>query len=302
MTRTPLSADELPRGLFYAFPVIGFVLVIFTCWFAVADRYRVFLYYHDMGSQFPDTSPFSAVTSSRYCMTGFVASGFVLVLYNGVVWLWGRIASAYCPPAGWRVWVLCVPALLVTIPAITMSANEPTLPLGIAMKTAIVTLVGLAFALAPGPLAARRPRELVWNFLDGGALALILTGAIGLEEMGGWLADGVDWRVVLMFTVMLAAALGLLVLTALRAWRRVPVSPGRTLFISALTVAYLVLPFTHHVIGTNGYFYITDSGNFLADNAVIQLLIWAGAAAIAHGITRLRSGIAARQLAEPSGG
>ena len=74
-------------ALLHALPVTALVLCLFYYWFAVADRYTVFLYYHDMGSLYPDTSPLSGVTSSRYWMAGLVASGAVLALYGAASWL-----------------------------------------------------------------------------------------------------------------------------------------------------------------------------------------------------------------------
>lgn len=78
-------------ALLYALPVTALVLSLFYTWFAIADRYFVFLYYHDMGPRYPDTSPFSAITSSRYWMTGLVASGIVMVFYVLVNGLLGRL-------------------------------------------------------------------------------------------------------------------------------------------------------------------------------------------------------------------
>ena len=48
----------------FALAITFFQLSLFAYWFGAADRYRIFLYYHDMGPQVPDTSPFSAVTAS----------------------------------------------------------------------------------------------------------------------------------------------------------------------------------------------------------------------------------------------
>ena len=82
-----------------ALPVATLMLALFSYWFAVADRYAVFLYDHDMGPLYPDTSPFSRVTSSRYWMTGLVVGGMVMVAYAAANWLLGRVVSGYRPPA-----------------------------------------------------------------------------------------------------------------------------------------------------------------------------------------------------------
>jgi hypothetical protein len=288
------------RGVAHALPVTAILLILFSYWFAIADRHRVFLYEHDMGPLYPDTSAFSSVTSSRYWMAGLVGDGAVLLLYCGAAWFLRRVLGEYNPPAGWRVWSLCAPALLVGIPAITMSANAPTLTLGLAMKTALVTLAGLIGALAPGPLAARHPSRLAWLALDGGALAMILCGAVGLEDLGRWLKSGADWRVAMVFAVMIAGLAGLVLLTALRTVLHAPMSGARSLLVAGFCVAYLAFPLLHHVIGTDGYYYITDSDNFFADKATVQFFIWATAAAISLAITRLRQYLSARYSTVPS--
>ena len=62
-------------------PITVFLLGLTYYWFAVADRYAVFLYEH-LGA-----TPFDAVTGSRYWMAGLIANGFVLVLYTATMWL-----------------------------------------------------------------------------------------------------------------------------------------------------------------------------------------------------------------------
>ena len=82
----------------HAIGASALVAGLYTYWFAVADRYIVFLYYHDMGPRAPDTSPFSAVTSSRYWMAGLVAGGAMMGVYVTANWLAGRLAASYAPP------------------------------------------------------------------------------------------------------------------------------------------------------------------------------------------------------------
>ena len=112
------------RALWHATPLTALVLGLFYHWFAVADRHIVFLYNHDMGPLYPDTSPFSFVTSSRYWMAGLVATGAVMVLYVTVNTLWGRLVAVYRSPLWWRVWGWCALPLLVGIPAITIGGDS----------------------------------------------------------------------------------------------------------------------------------------------------------------------------------
>ena len=64
--RNAIGRREWALAVLHALPVTVLVLSLCYYWFAVADRYIIFLYYHDMGPLVPDTSPFSVVTSSRY--------------------------------------------------------------------------------------------------------------------------------------------------------------------------------------------------------------------------------------------
>jgi len=119
-------SESWKPALLHAVPIFLFVLGVFYYWFAVADRYAIFLYGH-LGA-----TPFDEVTSSRYWMSGLVAAGFVMVGYAVVNWLLGRMAVLchrdYSPPAWWRVWILCAPPLAIGILAITMTVNWPILP------------------------------------------------------------------------------------------------------------------------------------------------------------------------------
>ncbi|MCP4422626.1 MAG: hypothetical protein GY805_38945, partial [Chloroflexi bacterium] len=79
-SETNSFSSPKPRhaALLHALPVSGLILILFYYWFAIADRYIIFLYNHDMGPVVPDTSPFSRVTASRYWMAALVASGGVM--------------------------------------------------------------------------------------------------------------------------------------------------------------------------------------------------------------------------------
>ncbi len=278
----------------YALPIAALVLSAFYYWFAIADRYIVFLYNHDMGPLYPDTSPFSRVTNSRHWMAGLVASGAVLVLYTGLNWLLGRLSRRYRPPAWPRVWAASAVPLLVGIPAITMTANQPTLPAWNAAQVTLATLLGLALALPPGEMAARHPGTLALLALDGLGLASLLLSLCALDLVPRWLAHGSTVYVVMM---VVSAGLGivwLLAMTGFRAWRRTPVPSTLTLFVAGLAVAYLFMPLVHHLLGTDGYFYISDSDNFFSRSAPVQLLTWGVSAAVALGVTRLRERVAAR--------
>jgi hypothetical protein len=278
----------------FAAPISLFVLAVFFYWFAIADRYRIFLYYHDMGRFVPDTSPFSAVTSSRYWMAGLVVSGAVMLFYvaaNGVL---GRVSARYRSPAGWRVWLLCALLLALGIPLLTMTVNRPLLPLFNAAQVTFATLIGLALVLFPGAMAAAKPRDLAWLALDGVALMFVLTGLVGLQYVGRWLDAGAIWRVWMMMVVVAGGILGLLITTGLCVWRRFSIPSSAEVFAAGLCVAYLLMPLLHHLFFTDGYHYITDSDNFFARSFGLKILAWSMGAALAFGVTSLRRSLLAR--------
>lgn len=264
------------------------LLGLYDYWFAVADRYRLFLYEHDMGPLVADTAPFSPVTSSRYWMSGLVAGGLVLVLYGLANWLLGRRGAGYVAPDPRQAWLLCAPWLLLGLPAIMMSQNAPVLPPRLATAVTLVTLAALALALWPGEMAAERPWFLVALLADGLGLALLLIMLAQADDLWRWAIVG--RRAPLILSLLgLGAGLGLLLLLSLRFLRPgVRVPRAGQLFLGGCLVAYLLLPLAHHLLGSDGYFYITNSDNFLAGSAGLQLLVWAAAAGLAVLLTRGR--------------
>lgn len=250
---------EWKAALLCAIPVALLVLGLFYYWFGIADRYFIFLYHHDMGSVVPDTSPFSPVTSSRYWMAGLVASGIILVLCAAANWLLGRLSADYHPPVWWRVWALSAVPLVIGIPAITMTMNNPRLPLANAVQATLAILAGLGLALLPGEMAARRPGELFWLALDGVGLTLVLLTIVGVQNVPRWLASGGIFWITTMIVTLAVSVAWLLVVTGLRTLFRIPVPKAATLFLAGLCVAYVLMPLVHHVLGTDGLFYITNS-------------------------------------------
>jgi len=272
----------------YALPIAAIVLSLNYYWFAIADRYIIFLYNHDMGPIVPDTAPFSRVTASRYWMAGLVASGAIMILYVGINWLLGRLFKEFTSPDWRQVWVWASLPLSIGIPLISMTVNNPTLPFKNAAQATVVTLLGLALALLPGQLAARRPGQLIWLAFDGLSLMLIMTTLNNLDNIGSWLARGAT-QFVVMVVIMLAAGLfGLLFITGVQMWRKTAVSPWRAIFLAGLCINYLFMPLLHHTLFTDGYFYITDSDNFFAKQLWLQVVSWIAVALLAAGIARLR--------------
>ena len=271
--------------------IILTVLSLYYYWFAVADRYIIFLYYHDMGPLFPDTSPFSSVTSSRYWMAGLVAGGAVMFLSIIANWLFGRLTTAFQPPAWLWVWALCAGPLLAGILLITMTVNQPRLPLLNAAQTASAALIGVVLALLPGKLAAKNSSDLIWLGLDGAALMfLLLLIPPAIEDVGRWWISGNLGRVAIVAVGIVIGFAGLLITSGLHIWLRTSLPSALALFVAGLCFAYLLMPLIHHLyVGTiEGHFYISNASNFFARSPWSQFITWLVVGAISVGITQLR--------------
>jgi hypothetical protein len=187
-----------------------------------------------------------------------------------------------------RVWTVCAVLLAIGVPAITMMANTPTLPAWNAVQVTVATLIGISLALRAGELAASAPLELAWLAADGIGLASVMLNIIHIQDIPRWLDRG---RIVWVWMAAIGLAGGLmwlLVVTALGWWRRRRIPPARALFAAGLCMAYLLLPLTHHTLGTDGYYYISDSDNFFARDVATQIVSWLVSAALALGVTALR--------------
>ena len=291
--RSPSVADLRWRpALIAAVPISLFTLGLFYYWFAVADRYAIFLYGHTARG-IPLAQPFDAMTRSRYWMAGLVAAGAVMVIYTSLNWTLGwtmnRHGQYYRPPVWWRVFVLCAPPMIIGIPAITMTRNMPTLPFGLAAACVIVTLAGLALALLPGEWVARRPVDLIWLAFDGLGLMPILLLLRAVELPGRGVSVTMPVAVLMAIGGVFAGIVWLGVMTGLRAWRRKPTPTAGALLAAGLCLSYLLMPLVHHLFATPpGYRYISTASNFFAFNPVLQLAVVAVAAGTAVAVTRLR--------------
>ncbi len=277
------------RSATHALPVTAFLLGLLYYWFAVADRYAVFLYEH-LGA-----TPFDAVTSSRYWMAGLVANGFVLALYPTILWLLGRIAAtrqvAYTPPDWRRVWLLSAAPLAVGITWITMTQNAPTLPVGLALMVVASTPAGLALALWPGRWAAEQPVELIWLAGDGLGIALLLFTVRLVEwPSQALLAPSVAYAVVIAGIIL--AIIWLAVMTILRRRRVKPMPGAGVMLATGFGLMYLLLPLMHYLLATpSGYRYISTSSNFFAFSPGVQVLTWGIAVLAAQSVARARAAI-----------
>ena len=292
------TRHETRRALVDAALISLFVLALFNYWFAVADRYIIFLYGHTAPG-IPLTEPFDHITSSRYWMAGLVAAGMVLVLYLAANWSGGRITSrrgkSFGTPAWWRVWLFCALPVSIGIPAITMTVNTPTLPPSLAATCVAATLIGLTLALMPGRWAAERPDDLLWLALDGMGLipTLLLVRAVELPGRGLSVSPAVAWFFAIGSVV--GGALWLALLSVLRRWGDRPSPEAAAIFLAGVGLSYTLMPLAHYLTaGPAGFRYITNSANFFAQNSLLQLLAFAAAAGLALAATWFRGWLARR--------
>lgn len=282
--------DKWPSAAIFSFLTVLMLAGLLYYWFAQADRYVIFLYNHAMGPLYPDTSPFSRITSSRYWMAGLVVSGLVMVLYISINFILGRLTADYRPPGWWQVWTLSAIPLAIFIPIMTMTANQPVLPLANALLVTIVTLVGLALALSPGRVAAQSPAGLFMLALDGFGLMLIVLILSQIPRLIELSSRGLIGFLVVAVLGIAAGLFLLLASTIIYKCRQWTIPGSFTVFIAGLCVAYPLMALVHHLyVGlTGGYFYISDSDNFFARSPWPNLLAWIVAAAIAMVMTNLR--------------
>jgi hypothetical protein len=284
--------------LYWGLPTAGFVAYLFYRWFAVRDRYEIFLYHHFMGAGF-DTTPFGWVTVSRYWMAGLVASGAVLAIHGPLHLIIRQVAHRYRTPRWWHLWLVCATPLAVVIPAIVMTVNEPTLPLVNAAQVTLATLAGLAVAAKVAALVAR---GLGWSLrlsLDGLGLACLLGALQAMEHTRDWLVKGRAAALGRALAMLAVGASLTRAVTAVYRWRRRrrEVPGAADWLLAGLAITYLVLPLYHHLswckdngswVDPDYFTYITDADNFFADSWLVQAGIWMVAGLVVVSCTRLR--------------
>jgi hypothetical protein len=284
--------------LYWGLPTAGFVAAIFYRWFAVRDRYEIFLYYHFMGAGF-DTTPFGWVTISRYWMAGLVAAGAVLAIHGPLHLIIRQVVHRYRTPSWWRLWLVGATPLTAAIPAIVMTANEPTLPLVNAAQVTLATVAGLAIAAKMAALVGRGPGWGLRLSVDGLGLACLLSALRAMEHVRDWLAEGHSAALGRAMAVLAVGASLILAVTVFYRWRgrRREVPGAADWLVAGLAISYLVLPLYHHLFWCkdNGswvdpdYFtYITDADNFFAGSWLVQTGIWVAVGLIVIGCSRLR--------------
>ncbi|MGD2104846.1 MAG: hypothetical protein PVJ55_07030 [Anaerolineae bacterium] len=302
--RQTASVERWRGALVFAVPIAALVVYLYYRWFALLNRHQIFLYYHVMGPGF-DTTPFGWVTVSRYWMSGLVAGGAVMIPYAAVNLFLGRVVRKFRAPEWSRLWTLCAVPLLVAIPAIVMTANEPTLSWLQAAQVAGALLAGLALAVGPGHYAANRPVGYLLLMIDGLGLACLLMALRAAEDLPGWLDQG-RTGMIHRFLAVLAVGAGLMIaMTAAYFWLAQTRIPDTVSWLVAgFGIHYLFLPLYHHVCWCKDdgswtdpdYFgYIPDADNYFSRNVPFQVSVWLAVALTALAMTRLRLRLSERR-------
>ena len=263
------------------------LLGLYTYWFAVADRYYVFLYNH-LGAQ-----PFDAVTQGRYWMTGLVAGGLAAVGYGIVNWYLARLAALrrarWQPPAWQHLWAWCAFPVGAGIFIITTTCNQPVLPPVLAAQVVLAAEASLALALYLGTQSAQAL----------GKLAAMLGAGLGLVPTLMFLravelpARGVHMPVnpyLLAAASVAGGGLWLAVALGLARWRGLRLSFSDILAGGA-GWSYLLLPLAHFALFTPPqYRYISAASNFFAFDGRVQAVSLGLAIGLAWLTTRLTLG------------
>jgi hypothetical protein len=202
--------------------------------------------------------------------------------------------------------MLCAIPLLIAIPAIVMTVNNPVLPFRNAAQVTAVTLIGLAFAVMLGQDAAERPVACILLMSDGVALACLLISLRAAESYPSWLARG-NTGSIQRFLAVLAVGAGLLiVMTAVYAWwRRARTPDSASWIVAGVGIHYLFLPIYHHLCWCKDegswtdadYFaYIPAADNYFSRGILFQIGVWLAVALVALGVTRLRLWLSGRRV------
>jgi len=252
--------------------VSSVVLGLFYHWFAIANRYVVFLYEH-LGA-----GPFQEPNYSRHWMAGLVASGALFCIYALVGWCCVSLTNAfhktYNPPSWQQVWLLSALPVAIGIWAITTRCNFPTLPWQLSARCIIAAWIGMALALWLAELIVHQTSEALWVILQGAGMVpiLLLLRAIELPSHG--LASPAS-AYLLAIAGLTVGILWIAGVARLRLALRKPSLNPFSVFCAGLGLSYVVLPFVHYLFLTPpGIRYISTAGNFFAISPVVQLLCW----------------------------
>ena len=271
------SVTEIKYSVMFGLLVLGLIVYFF----AVADRYEIFLYNHVDNPGDEPTMPFGPITTGRYWMSGFVAVGLALIASLPIVLLEGHKSrrSGRSPLALSPLKARLTTALIigVGVPIITMTQNQPVLPAALAAGVVLATLAGVGLALVTLARASRDPKRFGWSALDGLGIAcpLIAWRAIELPALGTMSTPGA-WMVAI--GSVCVGFVWLRLMTRLR--KRLDAgfeSSGMDILFAGIVWVVLIHPAAHYLFADPpGIHYITSASNIFSHSP----WVWLSAVAI----------------------
>lgn len=268
-------------SFFYSIPIIVLVLGLFYYWFGIADRDVIFLYNYHEASLYPDTKPFGHITASRYWMSGLVACGAVFFLYSIIQLILARFHPNYRAPSINRIWVICAGAFFIGLLIITMTVNNPTLPLDHAILVVFTTNLGLGLALISSRFVVEHTNKLIWLAVDGFGLILIMQSLLltidlfSEPDCPGFFC-GLDilfllpfYIIIFVFGVMLLAGVTFFLIRF-----KVDTYSMKSILISYCCFGFLIFPFLGYLLSGGGGLSIPDSEGIIVHNVPLQVFLW----------------------------
>ncbi|MDD4108086.1 MAG: hypothetical protein PHH93_05135 [Prolixibacteraceae bacterium] len=232
--------------------------------FGYADRRAVFLY-----GQF-DFTPFHKMTTGRYWMSGFVISGFIVVLYLIIQVSYKIILKAEIIK-WYNILKYSSFPIISGVLIITMTTGEPKMPLAIAISIAFTLVTGLVLCFSIVDDLVNDINSTISYVISSMGLVpfLILFRTVEMPAKG---ILTVNTSIVIAGITFLGGWIWLLL--SFRLFKKNP--PGCLNIIKGtLAISYIGLPMLHYLTATpEGLPYITSSDNFFADNIIVRMINW----------------------------
>jgi len=244
------------------------VFVFYYLWFVFLDRRLIFLYGH------MHHTPFDVFTASRHWMTGFVVSGVILILYTGANLFIRKFGYSSQLPDWKIVWKYSCLILILPLLALLIFTGKPPMPVLLSLWILVVLFTGLRLALYASNFIVTNFRPAIWLFFDG--LALMPAFTVLAPSVAYGLRRSLSQGIYIIILPLVVIGLGLFwfwILTLLFKRFKHPYPSLTDVFLSGLTMSYILLPLVHYVGSRPGYVrYITNSENFIPNSFWLQFV------------------------------
>jgi len=219
-------------------------------------------------------TPFDLFTASRHWMTGLVVSGIILIAYTIVNLIIKRLRRDYKLPDWKIVWKYSCLILLLPLFVLLTFMGKPSMPVLLSLWILVILFTGLRLALYVSNFIVINFRQSVWLFFDGLALVPALT--VFAPSIAYGLRRSSLQGIFIIILPLVVIGLGLFwfwIMTTLFKRFKQPCPSLVNVFLSGLTISYLLLPSLHYVGSRPGYVrYITNSENFIPNSFWLQVV------------------------------